>query len=1073
MVYKILIILILFLHFVGCTPTNENLVELTGGDSSTKTKVVPSDLGNQAFQFTPTSYDYGSIAVGSAPTSKVITIQNISSYTVYVSNITGPGGSFSLASDTCPRSPLAIAPNQSCTATVNFAPVAGGSLNSSLIITYGASAANNTAYTATMGLSGTGTGILNFSGIDTVSDIYSTQLKLNWTHVAGAYAYYVFKVNANGSQTLINTISAPATSYIVSGLTASTSYRFWVRVTDNTGAYDSNVNVVTTSTNNSPPAPVISGYANSTFASNGAISVGSALSMDLNDVRTGVATDSGVTYSCAYDQVVDNSVSASNNCGNLSGTFSFSTTSGALSWSGTTKSAIGFYEFNLRATDNTSSLTSQAITTVDIRPNYSTTNLIGNYSAMFSSGVTTQSAITTWQDLTSTNVDGTLNNFSFGGLYGWLGSGTVVSPYRLGLDGINDYVDFNTLGNTATSATFETWYKPSQINTSPVGYIMGNGDSGNRGITVREAKGYRNRVEAFTGNKNYADEVMADTPVVYLRMGDISGDSAYDIGSGAYAWTLNSTGVSNYAISGPLGGNDKAIQFNNVSYGYYTGNVVNTSAWSGVTYETWFRIDAATHALTTLFAHDSQQAVRTFYWVYINGAGGALQFQYVADGALRTQAIGVTPVTGTWYHLAVTINFTTKLVEAYVNGVNTLSTIVPYTAILASNDNASLKVGTYSPGTATYAVEGGMDEAAVYNYALTGARIQAHYNARTNYYNTVSNRLVNNTYNYISAAYNEFNTSLYLYTNSNLDAAVSTSAIVFSGTSAQMAVGAKVPSVNSPVAGTYLLGEVTDTRVYNTALSATTIKSNMDSQSEQYDIPKSVSNLQLWMKADSLNLADGTAVSTWTDSSTNSFTATQVGAARPTFKTNILNGKPVIRFDRTQSQYLDLGSVLSKSANFSYFAVYKTTDINQVQGVFGGLACCAITARWATLEISRNVVGSVNSYNSNGSNYSDAYTSSAVLTNNTFYITSSVYTNGSNYPLIYMNGVAPAISGMNSGAYATSNSGANEPFSIGRWGNYNAEYFAGDVAEIIIYSKALSDAERLRIEGYLKAKYGL
>src|SRR5580765_7415799 len=56
-----------------------------------------------------------------------------------------------------------------------------------------------------------------------------------------------------------------------------------------------------------------------------------------------------------------------------------------------------------------------------------------------------------------------------------------------------------------------------------------------------------------------------------------------------------------------------------------------------------------------------------------------------------------------------------------------------------------------------------------------------------------------------------------------------------------------------------------------------------------------------WMMAGKISttppgggLADGDPVTTWLDSSVNGNNATQTGALRPTFKTNILNGKPVV-----------------------------------------------------------------------------------------------------------------------------------------------------------------------------------
>src|SRR4051812_19518760 len=62
--------------------------------------------------------------------------------------------------------------------------------------------------------------------------------------------------------------------------------------------------------------------------------------------------------------------------------------------------------------------------------------------------------------------------------------------------------------------------------------------------------------------------------------------------------------------------------------------------------------------------------------------------------------------------------------------------------------------------------------------------------------------------------------------------------------------------------------------------------------------PTDISGLKLWLKADSLSLNDGDAVTTWTDSSGNSNTASQGTAAnKPTYKTAVLNALPVVRFD--------------------------------------------------------------------------------------------------------------------------------------------------------------------------------
>jgi hypothetical protein len=61
--------------------------------------------------------------------------------------------------------------------------------------------------------------------------------------------------------------------------------------------------------------------------------------------------------------------------------------------------------------------------------------------------------------------------------------------------------------------------------------------------------------------------------------------------------------------------------------------------------------------------------------------------------------------------------------------------------------------------------------------------------------------------------------------------------------------------------------------------------------------PQTPGTLVEWLKADALSLSDGTSVSDWTASVGND--ATAGGVAQPTFKLNIQNGKPVVRFNGT------------------------------------------------------------------------------------------------------------------------------------------------------------------------------
>jgi hypothetical protein len=213
-------------------------------------------------------------------------------------------------------------------------------------------------------------------------------------------------------------------------------------------------------------------------------------------------------------------------------------------------------------------------------------------------------------------------------------------------------------------------------------------------------------------------------------------------------------------------------------------------------------------------------------------------------------------------------------------------------------------------------------------------------------------------------------------------------------------------------------------------------------------------------------------VGTWTDSSANAYTATQaVAGQKPIYKTNIVNGLPVVRFDSTQSQYLDLGTVLGKPGNYSTFAVFQTTNITTIQMMFGGYT--SGNTHWGSFYLNLSVNGSLAGFMSDGTNYGYSRTNAAAVSANTFYYVDSIYATGNVAPTNYVNGVAPASTSYNSGAAPTTNSGAATNFAIGRLGANNSNYLAGDIAEVIIYNKTLTGTERARVEAYLKAKYGL
>jgi hypothetical protein len=85
------------------------------------------------------------------------------------------------------------------------------------------------------------------------------------------------------------------------------------------------------------------------------------------------------------------------------------------------------------------------------------------------------------------------------------------------------------------------------------------------------------------------------------------------------------------------------------------------------------------------------------------------------------------------------------------------------------------------------------------------------------------------------------------------------------------------------------------------------------------DVPgqDSISNLKLWLKADAITgRLEAAAVANWSDMSGNGFTLSKAtGASQPIYKTNQINGMPILRFNGT-SAFLQggfTGSIASKT----------------------------------------------------------------------------------------------------------------------------------------------------------------
>lgn len=220
--------------------------------------------------------------------------------------------------------------------------------------------------------------------------------------------------------------------------------------------------------------------------------------------------------------------------------------------------------------------------------------------------------------------------------------------------------------------------------------------------------------------------------------------------------------------------------------------------------------------------------------------------------------------------------------------------------------------------------------------------------------------------------------------------------------------------------------------------------------------PDQLAGLQVWLKADSLALNDNDPVASWLDSTSNHIDVLQgIAGSKPLFKTNIINGKPIVRFDGIDD-VLESTAILIVPQPLTAFAVSKFIQAGTNDSIFD----------------SNNSTQRATIYKQNTDKLSffagtEVPEAVAETIPTAFFYLSGIF-NGASSKL-YKNGIN--ISSGNVGAQGL----GNERTSTFRVGSANAgtSFYHGDIAEIIIYNSALSDTDRQSVETYLKNKYGL
>ena len=232
-------------------------------------------------------------------------------------------------------------------------------------------------------------------------------------------------------------------------------------------------------------------------------------------------------------------------------------------------------------------------------------------------------------------------------------------------------------------------------------------------------------------------------------------------------------------------------------------------------------------------------------------------------------------------------------------------------------------------------------------------------------------------------------------------------------------------------------------------------------------------DLRLWLRADAgVTTNPGGGVTQWVDQSTNGNNAIQATDTQaPLLINSALNNRPVLRFDGADD-FLDVADSesLSGTGDMASFFVIKFDDFATFRAVWGKTAGAggnqpAPTDIYA-LPSPPADAGKLRVFRGNGTGVGNSSATTAQPLPANSYLAVGFDVSGSTLTH-YLNN---QVNG--SGAATASVGDGNTALKIGTRTDLFTK-MKGDIAELLIYSRALSAEERSDVFSYFRAKYGL
>ena len=294
--------------------------------------------------------------------------------------------------------------------------------------------------------------------------------------------------------------------------------------------------------------------------------------------------------------------------------------------------------------------------------------------------------------------------------------------------------------------------------------------------------------------------------------------------------------------------------------------------------------------------------------------------------------------------------------------------------------------------------------------------------------------------------------------------------------------GGGIGGANGVPAGTiYAKCDVAELIIYNRTVTDSERTAIENYLAVKYNISNPsipTDSLQLWLKADEGVTLNGSTVSSWIDQSVNGNNALQSTTNRqPLLVNNALNGKPVLHFDGINDRLaLTDSTTMSK---LSLFLVFKIDS-----GLVGNNGTDPLP--YYPIKLNGYGLSMRNFFSSNSPNLIDPFVGEEswvhaqapnIAAYNQWKVLNVVANQTMWNTTVRSNGVDAVITpqGTSSSPLSVSLGRQDGSDGIGGADNVPAGHliFKGDIAEVIVYNKVLSDSERSDVENYLADKYNI